>query len=240
MSNVTDIVKETPEQPDVQETAVAPQEAQPMAVATGQVGEVDARMIKLPYINISANTGELGEEFGPGKLIYNQMTVLGEETDPQFTILSNRVGWQENLKFGESSDLPRTWDSREAAMADGMTQFEYGPNSEPPHVLPYCQATGVLSTKSDEGGFREGPDGRYYAAACWFFARSAFSNAGRRIVTTFAQMGRDGDTAVFPWAVSIKDKKNKGNKYFVPSVRPLPHHEEDVYKFIKNFLNSSN
>ena len=233
MSNVTDIIDEAPEQP----AAVATQQAQPVAVATGQTGNVDSAMIKLPYINITQNTGDLGDEFGSGKLVYNQMTVLEEEADPQFTILGNKVGWQENLKFGESEDLPRSWDSREAAMGDGITQFEYGPNSEPPQVLPFCQATGIISLKDDLGGFREGPDGRYYGAAIWFLSKTAFTSAGRKIVSLYAQMGRDADTSKFPWALSLKQKSFKANKYYAPIVKPLPHHEPEVHEFIKNFLN---
>jgi len=234
MSNVTDIV-DAPAQPEP--TAVATQAPQPVAVATGQTGAVDQNMIKLPYLNITQNTGDMGDEFGAGKLIYNQMTELQADMEPQFTILGNKVGYQENLKFGESENLPRTWDSREDALAAGITQFEYGPNSEPPQALPYCQATGILSVKADLGGFREGPDGRYYAAAVWFLSKTAFTSAGRKIVTQFAQMGEDADTAQFPWGLSLKQKSYKSNKFFVPIVRALPHHEEEVYTYIKNFLN---
>lgn len=238
MSNVTDIINEAPEQPAAQETAVATTQAQPVAVATGQTGVVDRAMLKLPYLNITQKTGDLGDEFGPGKLIFNQSVELGGELDPQFTVLGNKVGWQENLKFGESEDLPRTWGTREEAIADGITQFEYGADGSAPEALPYCQATGILSVKADLGGFREGPDGRYYAAAVWFLAKTAFGSAGRRMVSQFATLGADADVSVFPWALATKDKNYKTNKYYVPVIKPLPHHEEEVHSFIKNFLNS--
>ena len=74
-------------------------------------------------------------------------------------------------------------------------------------------------------------DGKAYAAAVWTLSKSAFTSAGRMILTARATFLRDG-YRTGRWQVTAAKRQGPKGVYFVPSFRASGKTDEQFREFV--------
>jgi len=187
------------------------------------------------YLSIAHGVGGLAQEgFTPGQLVLDKEVVVyspptkGKEGgDPAIvTILSAVEFWKEVTQFG-SPDLPRTWATKQEAIADGMTT-EYPPwgSGDP---LPTCRP--ALNLKllvkepedvEDRGRFLIEANGAFWAP-CSMIADKGQYNEVIDPLTRASFTHKATGLYSATWALSTRNKmvKSTGNYVWVPAIRTI-------------------
>lgn len=208
-------------------------------------GEVDSSDIIASKFKIIHNVGDLSEKFPDniGSFLLGSETVLNEvntkaSTSSPLTIIvvTARKRFQENLKFGESEDMPRVFDTlAEVKEAGGHT--DWVDNQKPPYS-PMLEAS-ILVEKpeglEDDSLFVLEHEGKQYAPAMWRITNSAYTRAGKHILTTKALLG--GKPLVSrKFVVSTKREKLGPNWVWCPAIRNAGISSEAFVQFVQENL----
>lgn len=191
---------ETPIQPDTGVVAevlgeepdeVLPATVNPAAMAsvTGITGEINAKDIRFPRLQMAYGVGGLAEKFVPGDLVINGEYLIAHKGEKiTVVVLGASLYWKEYLsqEAFKAQMKPRIFmTDREVRAAGGTTEW----------------ANGVGPTFSRAGTFRlliEKPeklecelfgitlDGKQYAPAEWHLDKGAYASVGPEITSSLA------------------------------------------------------
>ena len=223
-------------------TAVAVRESKGTAVAVrGQyedlVGEIGGEDLILPRINLTQKVGDLGDQFGPGVIVFQKEQVLWKEGAPalNMVVLRGQKRYQENTEFG-SDEMGQVVDTLEEVKALGgwidWRDGEDGKREAPPWA-PRLDVICVVEAPegADTSLFPFTFNGKAYAVAVWTLSKSGFTSAGRTILTARATHLRDGYLTGL-WQVSAAKRQGPKGMYYLPCFRASGKTPEGMREFL--------
>lgn len=197
--------------------------------AAGEIGMDD---VKIPRINVGQKTGELGEQFGFGSIILAKEVALyvpAKEGQPaadpvEFVVLRVKKEYRESTEFG-SDEMGRVFDTRAEVEAAGLwIDWRDGADGkrEAPPVSPQLQVQCLVRKPAgdvDPGLFPYAdPEGDEWAMAVWTLGKSAYTAAGKALLTPFATT-KDFNYLTQRWGASTIRKSGPQGVFYVPVVR---------------------
>jgi len=223
-------------------TAVAVSETKDTSVAVrGQyddlVGEIQSDDLILPRINLTQKVGDLGDQFGPGVIVFQKEQVLWKDgQEPlNMVILHAQKRYQENTEFG-SDEMGQVVDTLDEVKALGgwidWRDGDAGKRESPPWA-PRLDVVCVLEGPKgvDTSLFPFQFNGKAYAAAVWTLSKSGFTSAGRTILTARATFLRDG-YRTGSWQVTAAKRQGPKGVYFIPAFRASGKTDEKFREFL--------
>jgi len=199
-------------------------------------GEISSEDLILPRINLTQKVGDLGDQFGPGVIVFQKELVLWKEGDEPLNavILHAQKRYQENTEFG-SDEMGQVVDTLDEVKAlGGWIHWRDGEDGrrEAPPWSPRLDVVCVVEAPkgADTSLFPFDFDGKAYAAAVWTLSKSAFTSAGRSILTARATFLRDG-YRTGKWQVTAAKRQGPKGMYFVPSFRASGKTDEALREF---------
>ena len=209
--------------------AVAVREPKGTALAVrGQYDDLDGEIggddLILPRINLTQKVGDLGDQFGPGVIAFQKEMVLWKEGQAplNLVILHAQKRYQENTEFG-SDEMGQVVDTLDEVKAlNGWIDWRDGEDGkrQAPPWAPRLDVICVVEAPegADTSLFPFEFNGKAYAAAVWTLSKSAFTSAGRTVLTARATFLRDGYRTGL-WQVSTAKRQGPKGIYFVPCFR---------------------
>lgn len=223
----------------------APAETTSTAVVTqthwngggGVEGEVDAGDIRLPRINIPQKSGDLGEKFAPGSIVFNKEILLTDGTTPlELTALRIRKQYQESLPYDPDGPTPKVFNTSAEVTANNGN-FEYGEKGyykEIAHILCVVPCP-VGATEEQKDYFMFESQGASFAMAMWTVSGSAYTSVAKTLFTAAAGHLRAG-LHTGKWAVTTEKRTRGGNTYFTPLIRSLGKNSPEDTAFAESLL----
>lgn len=151
------------------------------------VGQVDASDLEMPLLKIAQGSdspliNDLG--FTDGDLVLNNEAILFQEgCEPvELTVLRYQKKFQQQLEYDPSSNVfPKVYDTKEAAMEDGLVPF----GGDDVGFVPIMDL--IVLIKQPEGvdcsTFLHEFDGVLYSEAMWQIRGSAYKAVARKVLT---------------------------------------------------------
>jgi hypothetical protein len=187
-------------------------------------GEIGGDDLILPRINLTQKVGDLGDQFGPGVIVFQKELVIWKEGQLplNLVILHAQKRYQESTEFG-SDEMGQVVDTMEEVKnLGGWIEWRDGDDGkrQSPPWAPRLDV--VCAVEAPEGAdtslFPFQFEGKSYAAAVWTLSKSAFTSAGRAVLTARATFLRDGYRTGL-WQVTTAKRQGPKGIYFVPSFR---------------------
>ena len=181
-------------------------------------GEIDRSDIDTPRLAIAQSIGPLSEDFPPGSVVLNKSVPLAAKEEPvEIVVVTAHKYLQEDLDY-DDSDLPRRFESFDAAKSAGLT-VEWT-DGNPPQVKP-CLDVYLLvragKVDSPEFGFEY--DGDKFATAVWSITSfNAYKHAAKKLLTARALYMREGFNSASWILKTEKIKMKNGNSTFIPTL----------------------
>lgn len=187
-------------------------------------GEIDGDDLILPRINLTQKVGDLGDQFGPGVIAFQKEMILWKEGQAplNLVILHAQKRYQESTEFG-SDEMGQVVDTLEEVKSQGgwieWRDGEDGKRQAPPWA-PRLDVVCVVEAPegADTSLFPFQFNGKAYATAVWTLSKSAFTSAGRAVLTARATFLRDGYRTGL-WQVTAGKRQGPKGIYFVPCFR---------------------
>ena len=187
-------------------------------------GEIGGEDLILPRINLTQKVGDLGDQFGPGVIVFQKEQVLWKEGDKPLNVVVLHAAkrYQENTEFG-SDEMGQVVDTLDEVKAlGGWIEWRDGADGrrEAPPWAPRLDVVCLIEAPdgAETALFPFDLDGKAYAAAVWTLSKSAFTSAGRAILTARATHLRNG-YRTGKWQVSAAKRQGPKGAYFVPVFR---------------------
>ena len=227
--------------------AIAPAPSRALAtapvVASGIVGEVSMRDIKLPRLNLVQKVGSLADNFQPGSIVFEKTFVLSDgkiENALDLTPLQLRKQYQRKTAWGEgdTSEQPEVYDTVEQVRAAGGS-LQYGDEN-------YFQEIAHIAFAVKMPEKLEAPDelvdlfphtfgDALYAVVMWTVASSSYTALGKRIISDSAMTLRNG-LHTGHYLVSSEIRKNARNSWYVPRASFAGKHTAEATEFFASIL----
>ena len=170
-------------------------------------------------------------------IVFQKEMVLWKEGDAplEMVILQAKKRYQENTDFG-SDEMGQVVDSLEEVKAlGGWIDWRDGEDGrrQPPPWSPRLDIICALAAPvgMDATLFPFEFDGKAYATAVWTLSKSAFTTAGRMVLTARATFLRDG-YRTGKWQVTAGKKQGPKGTYYVPAFRASGKTEEEFREFV--------
>ena len=202
-------------------------------------GEIGGDDLILPRINLTQKVGDLGDQFGPGVIVFQKELVIWKEGQLplNLVILHAQKRYQESTEFG-SDEMGQVVDTMEEVKNQGgwieWWDGDDGKRQSPPWA-PRLDV--VCAVEAPEGAdtslFPFQFNGKSYAAAVWTLSKSAFTSAGRAVLTARATFLREGYRTGL-WQVTTAKRQGPKGIYFVPAFRA----SEKTPEAFRDFLDS--
>ena len=223
-------------------------------VALAKPGEVRfTGHLKKPYLQIAHGVGGLSQAgFSPGEMVVDKTIVVYSppkpvkgtvsSADPAIvTIASVSDYWKEVTQFG-SPDLPRTWQTEELAIADGMvTQYPpFGSGLPLPTARPALNIDLLVREPEgteDRGVFLFKLGDAYWAPARMICDKAQYNEVISPLTKAMYTHGASGIYSA-TWEFRTRNKlvKSTGNFVWVPDIKlaktKTPQEIEEVKKVL--------
>jgi hypothetical protein len=213
------------------------------AVASGIVGEVSMRDIKLPRLNLVQKVGSLADNFQPGSIVFEKTFVLSDGK-PQNTLdltpLQLRKQYQKKTAWGEgdNTEQPEVYDTAEQVREAGGS-LQYGDEN-------YFQEIAHIAFAVKLPENIEAPDeltdlfphqfaDALYAVAMWTVASSSYTALGKRIISDSAMTLRNG-LHTGHYLVGSEIRKNARNSWYAPRATFAGRHTPEAAEFFASIL----
>jgi hypothetical protein len=225
---MVDVNLDSPPNPDLEEgaepetsTAIAPRGS----IEVGRVqGEVSARDLQFPALNIVSKMGKLTDTFKPGDLVLNREYFLTSRGGPPVKIVVMNLvkSYQERFpEFNASGPRPKAFKTLREVVDAGL--YLDWRNNEKPTAEEVATALLLIQKPADLAclAFNNTLDGQDYALARWIMTRTAYTHAACQMFTKSQIELRDG-LELGLWELSTKVETIRGNAVDVPVLRLLP------------------
>ncbi len=192
-------------------------------------GEFLPQDFVLPRLNLVQSVGPLSETFQPGAFVYNKEVTLTDGTQPvSLTVLRVRKQYQEYVAYG-GEEMPRMFDTLEEVRAAGGW-IDWRDNQRPPYS-PILNALVLIRSPFGEHPMFPHRHGEAdYGLALWTLRSTAFTRAGKTIITASQFALRDG-LHWGEWALTSRREKLGMNFVHVPVLRHAARHTEEFAGF---------
>ena len=168
-------------------------------------GEFRAEDFVIPKLHLVQSVGPLSENFTPGTFVYNKELVLSDGSKPlSLTVLRIRKQYVENVEYG-GDVVPRVFDTLEQVRAAGGW-IDWRDNQRPP-FSPVLHALVLLQSSTGENPlFPYEFEGKHYGLALWTLRSTAFTRAGKTIITASQFALKD---VIYKGAWSLVSKRER-------------------------------
>lgn len=192
-------------------------------------GEFLPQDFVLPRLHLVQSVGPLSETFQPGAIVYNKEITLTDGTTPvSLTVLRIRKQYQENLAYG-GDEMPRVFDTLDEVRAVGGW-IDWRDNQRPPYSPILNALVLVKSPFGDHPMFPHRHGDAAYGLALWTLRSTAFTRAGKAIITASQFALRDG-LHRGEWALTSRREKIGLNFVHVPVLRHAAHNSDEFAAF---------
>jgi hypothetical protein len=192
-------------------------------------GEFLPQDFVLPRLNLVQSVGPLSETFQPGAIVYNKEVTLSDGTQPvSLTVLRIRKQYQEYVVYG-GEDMPRVFDTLEEVRAAGGW-IDWRDNQRPPFSPILNALVLVRSPFPDHPMFPHRLGDADYGLALWTLRSTAFTRAGKAIITASQFALRDG-LHLGEWSLTSRREKLGMNFVHVPVLRHGARHSDEFAAF---------
>ena len=217
---VTPVLKESH---DHEETSLSSLPSRPLE------GEFLPEDFVLPRLNLVQSVGPLSETFQPGAFVYNKEVTLTDGTQPvSLTVLRIRKQYQEYVPYG-GEEMPRVFDTLEEVRAAGGW-IDWRDNQRPP-FSPILNALVLVGSPFPEHPmFPHRFGDADYGLALWTLRSTAFTRAGKTIITASQFALRDG-LHLGEWSLTSRREKLGMNFVHVPVLRHGVRHTDPFAAF---------
>jgi hypothetical protein len=217
---VTPVLKESH---DHEETSLSSMPSRPLE------GEFLPEDFVLPRLNLVQSVGPLSETFQPGAFVYNKEVTLTDGTQPvSLTVLRIRKQYQEYVPYG-GEEMPRVFDTLEEVRAAGGW-IDWRDNQRPP-FSPILNALVLVGSPFPEHPmFPHRFGDADYGLALWTLRSTAFTRAGKAIITASQFALRDG-LHLGEWSLTSRREKLGMNFVHVPVLRHGVRHTDPFAAF---------
>lgn len=205
-------------------------------------GEIEIGDLKLPRINFVQKSGDLSDSFEFGDILFNKEVVIGnEEQGFEFTLLTIRKQYQEDLPYKKDGPTPRVCNTA-AEVRDKGGSLRYGDEgyyAEMATALVLIKAPEKAEPDTLETHFFYEFEGEHYALALWTLAKSAYNAAAKKLITA-GTMGhlKGGNFSKGKWNCKSVKKSGNGNSWVVPEVRTAGMNTPEFQQFVSDCLNA--
>lgn len=235
--------KESNETETVQPTEIVP--ADNTVVATGNKslsesgveGEILPGDLKFPRINLVQKLGPLSDAFDAGSIIFNrELTLCPKNGSVDMTVLRLKKQYQEVIPF-DSEQHPRMFNTIAEVREVGgsVIRGEGTLFAEIAHIQVAIKKPENCSEEL-EGLFCEEFEGNQYALALWTLAKTAYTSAGKRIITTAANQLKSTGLLGGNWNVTVEIRSTEKYSWFVPIFKLVGIHKPEALDFFRSLL----
>jgi len=193
-------------------------------------GEISARDLQFPSLNIVSKMGKLVETFKPGDLVLNREYFLASRGTPiQLVVMSSVKSYQERIPFNANGPRPKTYRTLKEVIDDG--KYIDWRDDAPPTAEEVLTALLLIKKPDDLEclAFNNTLDGQRYALARWIMTNTAYTHAARVILTKSQIELRDGlDHGL--WELHTKQENIRGFAVDVPVLRLCPQRTSDTFR----------
>jgi hypothetical protein len=192
-------------------------------------GEFLPQDFVLPRLNLVQSVGPLSETFQPGAIVYNKEVTLSDGTQPvALTVLRIRKQYQEHIPYG-SDEMPRVFETLEEVRAAGGW-IDWRDNQRPPFSPILNALVLVKSPFAEHPMFPHRYGEADYGLALWTLRSTAFTRAGKTIITASQFALRDG-LHFGEWSFTSRREKLGMNFVHVPVLRHSARHTNEFAEF---------
>jgi hypothetical protein len=200
----------------------------------GIEGEISRNDIKLPRINLVQKVGDLSNLFSPGIFLFNKEVILSNGKTPfEVTVLRLRKQYQQDIPYG-SEEMPQSYDTADEVLASGGS-LKWGDDNyykEIAHVQLAMEKPSDCPSEL-EGLFPHVFEDKQYGVAIWTLTGSAFTSAGKTLITAAYTLLKAGlHTGKF--AVTSEIKKNAKNSWYAPVLKFAGKHSPEAVAFFES------
>jgi hypothetical protein len=197
-------------------------------------GEITGDDIVIPRFHQVQSVGPLSEKFAPGSLVYNMEVVLSEGAAPvSLTVLRIKKRYIENTEYGGDA-IARVFDTIEEVKAAGGW-IDWRDNERPPFSPMLQTLVLIRSPFEDHPLFPYQFGNSTYGLALWTQRSTAFTRAGKTIITASQFALRDG-LHKGGWQLTSKREKVGMNFVYVPVLRHDTKHSAEFAEFAIGLL----
>lgn len=192
-------------------------------------GEITGDDIVIPRFHQVQSVGPLSEKFAPGSLVYNKEVVVSDGNTPvNLTVLRIKKRYIENVEYGGDA-IARVFDTLdEVKQAGGWIDWR---DNERPPFSPMLQTLILIRSPFEDHPLFPYQLGDYaYGLALWTLRSTAFTRAGKAIITASQFALRDG-LHKGGWQLTSKREKIGMNFVYVPVLRHDAKHSDDFAHF---------
>jgi hypothetical protein len=192
-------------------------------------GEITGSDIVIPRFHQVQSVGPLSEKFAPGSLVYNKEVVVSDGNTPvNLTVLRIKKRYIEHVEYG-GDEIARVFDTLEEVKAAGGW-IEWRDNERPP-FSPMLQTLILIESPFEDHPLFPYQFGDHaYGLALWTLRSTAFTRAGKAIITASQFALRDG-LHRGGWQLTSKREKIGMNFVYVPVLRHDAKHTEEFARF---------
>lgn len=192
-------------------------------------GEITGDDIVIPRFHQVQSVGPLSEKFAPGSLVYNKEVVVSDGNTPvNLTVLRIKKRYIEHVEYG-GDDIARVFDTLEEVKAAGGW-IEWRDNERPPFSPMLQTLILIQSPFEDHPLFPYQLGDHSYGLALWTLRSTAFTRAGKAIITASQFALRDG-LHRGGWQLTSKREKIGMNFVYVPVLRHDAKHSDEFAQF---------
>lgn len=204
----------------------------------GVEGEITPADLKFPRINLVQKIGDLSNNFEPGSIVFDKSTVLCAKNKAlELTVLRLKKQYQEVLPYG-SEDHPRIFNTMaEVREAGGTTTRGEG------GLLFAEMATIQVAIKKPENCsedtealFCEEFDGDQYALGLWTLAKTAYTSAGKTLITKAMNQLKSAGILSGIWSVTMELRHSDKYQWYVPLFKLAGIHAPEKQSFFRSLL----
>lgn len=205
-------------------------------------GEIEIGDLKLPRINFVQKSGDLSDSFEFGAILFNKEVVIGDEANAfEFTLLTIKKQYQEDLPYKKDGPTPRVFNKAEEVRAAGGS-LRYGDDgyyAEMATALVLVKAPENAEPDTLETHFFYEFEGQHYALALWTLAKSAYNACAKKLITA-GTMGhlKGGNFTKGKWTCKSLKKSGNGNTWVVPEVKTAGMNTPEFQKFVHDCLSA--
>lgn len=202
-------------------------------------GEISRGDLNLPGFQIVQSVGPASEDHAPGTILLNREAELSSgETPVRLTVLKVDVSYIENLEYG-GEQIPRKF-STLAEVKEVGGYIEWIDDKKPPFSkMAEARIMVEAPEGADESVLAHFPyefEGKSYAQAIWSLRGSAFTRAGKTILTAAEFALKDG-LYKGSWLLTTKREKLGKNFVFIPILRHSDKNSPTVQEFFLSLKN---
>ena len=231
-------------------TSLAPSRpAAPMAVG-GLVGDFGDADIKLPRLNIVQGVGDLSADFKPGSIVYNGEVALIPAGDPKewtsplnLTVISARKDFIQNTDYDSDERADVVGSLEEVEQRGGTIEWL---NDQPPSWLPRLTMLVLIEAPEGNEAFAErcslvAPNGKPCELALWTVRKSAYTRAGKAVMTAARYNLRNKETNEpelhhGKWTLQVRREKLGQYQVYVPLLKQNGRHDKEYVDFAAQLM----